>query len=143
MKTLFMRDAHRGARCGSAFSGPHRGPAISVRADCLVLTDQAGTEPAYRERGLRPRTRTPRPATIAGMPPSAQRAPLAVRRWCPRAQAPFAVRWLVTRLAGVDEDAGRDQKPVARDVGRRTRVPPARCRSGIGIGARRAQEQAQ
>jgi hypothetical protein len=63
-----------------------------------------------------------------------------LRRWYPRAQAPFAARWLVTRLAGVDEVMARDQKPVARDVGRRTRVPPARCRSGIGM--REEQEHA-
>jgi hypothetical protein len=61
-----------------------------------------------------------------------------VRRWYPRAQAPIAARWLVIRLAGVDETMARDQKPVARDVGRRTRVLPARCRSGIRT--RSAQE---
>jgi hypothetical protein len=55
------------------------------------------------------------------------------RRWYPRAQAPFAVRWLVTGLAGVDEAMARDQQPASRDVRRRTRVPPARCRSGAGI----------
>lgn len=141
MKTFFMRDAHRGARRGSAFSGPHRGPPTSVRDRCLVLTDQAGTGSAHRERGLRPRTRTPHPATARCVRPRAQRAAGAVRRWYPRAQAPFAVRWLVTRLAGVDEVMLRGQKSVARDVGRRTRVPPARCRSGIGT--RSAQEQAR
>ncbi len=120
-----LRDVQRGARRGSAFSGPHRGPTTSVRASHLVLTNQAGTEPAYRERGLRPQTRTPRPATARCVRPSAQRAVVAARWWYPRAQAPFAVRWLVACLAGVDEAMARAQKLVARDVGRRTRVPPA------------------
>jgi hypothetical protein len=45
------------------------------------------------------------------------------------------VRWLVSGLAGVDEVMPGDQKPVARDVDRRTRVPPARCRGGLGMEA--------
>jgi hypothetical protein len=36
-------------------------------------------------------------------------------------------------MAGVDEVMARGRKSVARDVGRRTRVPPARCRSDIGM----------
>jgi len=35
---------------------------------------------------------------------------------------------------------GRAQRPLAHDVGRRTRVPPARCRGGVRT--RSAQEQA-
>jgi hypothetical protein len=35
-------------------------------------------------------------------------------------------------MAGVDEVMARDQQSVARDVGRRTRVTPAR-RSGVGM----------
>ena len=69
-----LRDVQRGARRGSAFSGPHRGPTTSVCSACLVTTDQAVTESAYRERGLRPRTRTTRPATARGGRPRAQRA---------------------------------------------------------------------
>ena len=38
-----------------AFSGPHRGRPASVCQRCLIATDQAGPQPAYRERGLRPR----------------------------------------------------------------------------------------
>ena len=55
-----------GARHGSAFSGPHRGPPASVRAGYVILADQARTAQANRERGQRPRTRTPRPATARG-----------------------------------------------------------------------------
>jgi len=49
----------------------------------------------------------------------------------PRAQAPFAVRWLLTCLIGVDEATvvHRSQSPAS--VGRRTRVTPARYSSRL------------
>jgi hypothetical protein len=47
-----------------------RGPTAWDCGGCLVITDQAGTGSACREWGLRPRTRSTRPATTAVFAPA-------------------------------------------------------------------------
>jgi hypothetical protein len=52
-----------------------------------------------------------------------------------RAQAPFAVRWLVSCLVGVDEVTTANTSRSLASVGRRTRVTPSRYRSRLGTPA--------
>jgi hypothetical protein len=63
------------------------------------------------------------------------------RWWCPRAEAPFAVSWLLARLACVDA-ANRCGPPCCpASVGRRTGVPPSPCGTVSGGLGRRGQLQ--
>ncbi len=63
------------------------------------------------------------------------------RWWCPRAQAPFAVSWLVPRLVGDDAAVRCGPRCCPASVGRRTGAPPppwGTVAGGLGL---RAQPQ--
>jgi hypothetical protein len=109
-----------------------RGPTAWACGDCLVNTDQAVTGSACREWGLRPRTRSTRPAATEVFVEAHSERALSCDGGHLRAQAPFAVRWLVSCLVGVDEVTTANPSRSPASVGRRTRVTPSRYRSRPG-----------
>ncbi len=133
MKTSCMCEIQRGARHGLAFSGPRS------RANGLALRWLPRHHRPSGDGISAPRM-GPAPATSNHTPCHrlVVREHACQRRWLqcggghPRAQAPFGVRWLVACLAGDDEVKVAHSGRWPATVGRRPRVTPARCRSGIG-----------
>jgi hypothetical protein len=107
----------------------------------VLNASQVSRRQAGREWGLRPHTRTARPldSEVPERRATGERscgrcaaAPVAVRWWPLRAQAPFADRLSAGCLVVDQAAVGRAPPRSPASVGRRTRPPPARCRSGIG-----------
>jgi hypothetical protein len=104
----------------------------------VLTASQATRRQAGREWGLRPHARAARPlgSEVPERRATGERfcgwcatAPVAVRWWQLRAQAPFADRLSAGCLV-VDQAAVGDAPPRSpASVGRRTRATPARCRS--------------
>jgi hypothetical protein len=115
----------RGVRSGSPFCGPlalrrrlmrrgrfgdHR---LGVHGSSVPRIGPAPGNPQHPP--------CPHRGVLAGGPP----APVVARWWRLRAQALFALRWLLPRLVGAEEVTLADHGARPR-VGRRTQVPPAR-----------------
>jgi hypothetical protein len=112
---------------------PFRRRRHPVGAPLVVANSyQTPLRSAGRAWGLRPHARTPHPFVAGGIQPRAPLAVVAGRWWRPRAQAPFAARWLHVDHADVQATADGEPIRSPASVGRRTRATPATCRSGIG-----------
>ncbi len=123
----------RGQVARGTFSGPRsRGTRCGPRREVPSTPSRraASQDTANRASDRTPNhlPRHPSGTPTRGGPPSVE----AGRWWCPRAEAPFAVSWLVVRLER-DDAAGRygpGWRPAS--VGRRTGAPPPPWRAVAG-----------
>jgi hypothetical protein len=115
----------RGQVARGTFSGPRSRGTLRGPRTAAPSTPTRRTRSQDTANGTCARTPNHLPR-LPGCTPAHRPSPwgAAGRWWYPRAQAPFAVSWLLTRLAGVDGAAHCGLRWCPASVGRRTGVPP-------------------
>ena len=106
-------------------AGHHRGPQRTAASSPTKRANRQDTANGASDRGHHHR-----PAATSGGRPRVGLPPRCRGRWLGvRSQAPFAVSWLLARLAGVDGTARRGPHRVPRERGPEN-VPRAACPRG-------------
>ena len=127
----------RGQVARGTFSGPRSrgtrwGPRRAVPSTPARRAKSQDTANGACARTPSHLPRQPGGTPAQGLPPGVA----AGRWWCPRAQAPFAVSWLLARLDGDDAAVRCGPRWCPASVGRRTGAPPppwGAVASGLGL----------